>query len=425
VPDPDRTHEIRIRCPVHGFITVSPWEREIIRQSPFQRLRRIRQLGWTDQVYPGAMHTRFEHSLGVMQTITGAYDSVVRNSHDLLIAEGYRDEGLGRDRILVRLSALLHDVGHGPFSHAAEELMPPDGTGGRYKHERYSAAAIRRHFTDVIDNNPVNRLNWRITADEVARFVEGRYEGGAAFWRVLLTGHADADRMDYLLRDSYHVGVQYGRYDLERLVQTACAIPPDGEHGLRVGVTEGGAHAAESLVIARYMMFTQVYFHKTRVAYDHHLRGALREMLDEGQFPPPEEIDAYLDWDDWKVLGLLKAGEGGEHGRRLMERDHYREVYHTPEAPAREDLEELGRVRKALGGLLAAEETAQTSWYRIEKGDIPILREHQPHRVVPLSGYSSVVAKIEPIRKVSLYARSGAERQQAERIVRQIGDERP
>lgn len=419
MPDPDSTYEIR--CPVHGFITLSDWEREIIRQPPFQRLRRIRQLGWTDQVYPGAMHSRFEHSLGVMQTITRAYDSVVRNSRDLLSAEGYRGGGLERDRILVRLAALLHDVGHGPFSHAAEDLMPPDGAGGRYKHEQYSAAAIRRHFADVIDNDPINRRNYRLTAEEVAAFVEGTYEGATAFWRVLLSGHADADRMDYLLRDSYHIGVQYGRYDLERLVQTACAIPPDGEHGLRVGFTEGGAHAAESLVIARYMMFTQVYFHKTRVAYDHHLRGALQVMLEKGQFPPPDQIDAYLDWDDWKVVGRLKAGEGGEHGRRLMERDHYREVYHTPEAPTRDDLEEWERVREALGELLAAEETAQTSWYRIEKGDIPILREHQLHRVVPLSEYSSVVAKIEPIRKRSLYTQPGAAREKAERIIREMG----
>jgi uncharacterized protein len=116
--DPHRTYEIR--CPVHGFIEVSDWEREIIAQPAFQRLRRIRQLAWTDQVYPGAVHTRFEHSLGVMHTATLLYDSIVKRSRPTLERElAYNEDGLRRHRALVRLAALLHDVGHAPFSHAA------------------------------------------------------------------------------------------------------------------------------------------------------------------------------------------------------------------------------------------------------------------------------------------------------------------
>src|SRR5438105_10038224 len=116
VPDPHRTYEVR--CPVHGFIPISDWEREIINQPAFQRLRRIRQLGWTDQVYPGAMHTRFEHSLGVMHMATRLYEAIVGRSYDVLKDElAYNDDGLRRDKALVRLTALLHDVGHGPFSH--------------------------------------------------------------------------------------------------------------------------------------------------------------------------------------------------------------------------------------------------------------------------------------------------------------------
>src|ERR1039457_760717 len=98
------------RCPIHGFITLDEWELEIISQAPFQRLRRIRQLAWTDQVYPGAMHTRFEHSLGVMHTATSLYDSIVRNSSGVLKSElAYDTAGFERYRILVRLAVLLHD----------------------------------------------------------------------------------------------------------------------------------------------------------------------------------------------------------------------------------------------------------------------------------------------------------------------------
>ena len=118
IPKHQRNYEFR--CPVHGFITLSDWEREIVSQPAFQRLRRIR----TDQVYPGAMHTRFEHSLGVMHVATAMYEGIVRASRDVPERELKFDAaGLERDRILVRLTALLHDVGHAPFSHAAEDLF--------------------------------------------------------------------------------------------------------------------------------------------------------------------------------------------------------------------------------------------------------------------------------------------------------------
>lgn len=123
VADYHRLYEIR--CPVHGFITITDWEREIINMPAFQRLRRIRQLAWTDQVYPGAMHSRFEHSLGVLHVASRLFDAIATKSKDTLINEHvYTEDGLKRDRTLVRLAALLHDVGHAPFSHAAEDLFP-------------------------------------------------------------------------------------------------------------------------------------------------------------------------------------------------------------------------------------------------------------------------------------------------------------
>jgi uncharacterized protein len=110
-----RTYEFR--CPVYGFITISDWEREIIAQSAFQRLRRIRQLAWTDYVYPGATHTRFEHSLGVMHMATMLYRSIAERSRDILRSElGYNDAGLQRHEVLIRLAALFHDIG--------QRLMP-------------------------------------------------------------------------------------------------------------------------------------------------------------------------------------------------------------------------------------------------------------------------------------------------------------
>ena len=116
---PKHERQIEIRCPVHGVITVRDWERRIISHHAFQRLRRIRQLAWTDQVYPGAMHTRFEHSLGVMHVADAMFESLARTSRDYLrnILQ-FNDGSIERERLLVRLTALLNDLSHEPFSHA-------------------------------------------------------------------------------------------------------------------------------------------------------------------------------------------------------------------------------------------------------------------------------------------------------------------
>ena len=123
VNKPHNTYEIR--CPVHGFVRLNDWEKNIISEPAFQRLRRIRQLAWTDQVYPGAMHTRFEHSLGVMHTATMLYEAIRSRSSELLQNElGYTVDGLKRDLQLIRLAALLHDVGHSPFRMRQKNYFP-------------------------------------------------------------------------------------------------------------------------------------------------------------------------------------------------------------------------------------------------------------------------------------------------------------
>src|SRR5437762_11622689 len=112
-------------------------------QPAFQRLRRIRQLAWTDYIYPGAMHTRFEHSLDVMHVATLLYEAITSKSAEVLKADlAYNDAGLSRDRQLIRFAALLHDIGHSPFSHGSEELYPKQASGLNFTHEQYSASII-------------------------------------------------------------------------------------------------------------------------------------------------------------------------------------------------------------------------------------------------------------------------------------------
>ena len=136
--------EFSTRDPVHAFIVYSEWEREVINHPAFQRFRRIRQLGLTEFIYPGATHTRFEHALGTMHVATKMFDAIVRKQKPYLINDRlYEEAGLQRDRQIVRFAALLHDIGHSPFSHSGETLFPVD-KDGQFRHEDYSAGIIRK-----------------------------------------------------------------------------------------------------------------------------------------------------------------------------------------------------------------------------------------------------------------------------------------
>ncbi len=240
--------------------------------------------------------------------------------------------------------------------------------------------------------------------------MEGSTEADAdLFWRDLIVSQMDADRMDYLLRDSLHAGVNYGKYDWQRLVSTMRAVPPINENESPcLGVSYGGWHAAESLILARYFMFTQVYFHKTRVVFDHHLQSAVKEILENKPFPPPKEktdLEKYFKYDDWYMLGLISTGKAGEHGERILKRNHFRAIKESSETPNSEELEKFCRYKDTLGELLATEERADKSWYKLEKAnDIPVIKKELGRPTIkPLSKYSSIVAKIEPMRKIILY----------------------
>ena len=407
-----QTYEFR--CPVHGFIKVNHWERAVIDHPVFQRLRRIRQLGWTDYVYPGGTHTRFEHSLGVMHVLTRMYEAISDRSSAVLQSRlDYDPTAVGRfrDLQLMRFAALLHDVGHAPFSHAAEALLPyRPNTRRRYGHEDYSAAIIRHELREVIENHPAND-NMRITVEEIASLIDGTTRNPhAIFWRELIDGQMDADRMDYLLRESLHLGVQYGKFDLDRIVATSAAIEMTPEESdvteCRLGVTKGGLHAAVGLILARYFMFTQVYFHKTRVAYDIHLQQALSHMI-PGEFPPPEHatIGSYLEWGDWRVLGLLSEDTGGEHGRRLRARNHFRQIWETSESPLADEQMSLEALLSELGDLVVAKESSDRSWYKTGSPDIQVATE-DTGEVRHLSDYSPVIKQLieTPHRQVRLYS---------------------
>ena len=411
-----------IRDPIHGFIKINEWEREIINHPIFQRLRRIKQLAWTDMVYPGAMHTRFEHSLGVMHAATKMFNAIIEK--DLLFLQkelNYNEAGIKRDLALLRIACLLHDVGHLPFSHAGEDLMPTNPkTNKAYKHEHYSAAIIRHFFKEVIEQHPINQKNYQITAEQVARFIEGSLpKDGALIWRDLLSSQLDADRADYLLRDSYHCGVAYGKYDLDRLI-ISMTIGINEETGAPLlAVEEGGVHVAEALILARYQMFTQVYFHHTRRAYDYHIIKLMKILLENEQkndlnitekdkFPPPdtkENLQKYLKWDDWKVLGIISRRIAKEEGEVFLNRNHFRNVYSTLEIPTKKELTAIGKIEQKFKekNICYFVDRAEQSWYKLGEMDIAICIDTENKKTVPLSSISNIIRNLKPIMQQRIF----------------------
>lgn len=358
------------RDPIHGLIPVSGPESQLLDTAPFRRLRNIHQLALTYLVYHGAEHSRFGHSVGVMHQATEVFDAVTRDRDRPL---EWDQEDLDRRRQLLRLAALCHDLGHSPFSHSGEEagLMPAP-------HEDYSAAILRAttgsagEVRQVIESDPDGFCG--VTVDEVADVITGQALGIDSFLSEIMSGELDADRTDYLQRDSLYCGVMYGRFDSERLVKTLTWKEHEGNPVLAIG--RNGIHAAEALLLARYFMFTQVYFHAVRRAYDHHLGEALRGLLPEGHYPPPENLDAYMEWDDLSVQSALRSisGDGskaGNHARRIESRDHYRVAYETEEHPSNPELgrwEELcGRVKDEFGDEVAID-SAEKAPFRFDRG---------------------------------------------------------
>lgn len=416
MPTPSKIEKVyKVRDPIYGFVKLDAQEMDIVNSEYYQRLRRIKQLSLTDMVYPGATHTRFEHSLGVVQMASDMFDSIVEkpaNLHRLKLDQ----KSLPRIRKIIRLAALLHDVGHAPFSHAGEGSMPfllksdvryEEGKNKRYEHEDYSIAAIKFIFRDYIEKHPIGE-SFGIKAEDVTGLLGDKTvppTRTSLIWGSLISGQLDADRADYLLRDSLHLGVDYGTYDRNRLVNCITLGQSSEGSDCVLAIEKGGWHVAESLVIARYQMFSQVYFHPVRRAFDYHIECATKEVLKnlkfkDGLFPTPtseNNMKRYLKLDDWTMQGAFKSGKGGEHGRIILARIPYKCKKEWESEVPEEDIEKADRDLQKVDGFLDA--GATTKWYKLDK-DITIFDE-STKQSYPLSYKSKLIAVMPGLPKTT------------------------
>lgn len=293
-----------IRDPVHGYVRLDDLAIDLVDTQEMQRLRWIKQLGLAHLVYPGANHTRFEHSLG-------SYHLAGLLSRHLGL-----DEADGTE---IQAAALLHDVGHGPFSHVTERVL---SSYLREEHEDVADRLRRGELGDVLRDRGLQ-------PHRILRLIRGETPLGQ-----VVSGEVDVDRMDYLTRDSHYTGVAYGVVDYQRLMETMAM-----KEGHLV-LEEGGVHAAESLLVSRLLMYPTVYFHHASRIAQKMLDVGVRVMVEEGS--DPRRI---REMDDLQLSAAM-ASAGGYPGeiieriraRRLFKRSIYvgRDRLEAPEKMGKE-----------------------------------------------------------------------------------------
>lgn len=326
---------------VHGFIPFDEFEKELIDSLPFQRLHYIHQLGIAYLVYPGATHTRFEHSLGVMTLATQMFDKICKSVRPdvfhFVPRKGSSDYLYWR-RVL-RMAALCHDLGHLPFSHAAEaDLLDVHGHEGwtlkiiDSPHLKpvwdklrtapaYLQDLIERDIVMDIKKIAVGEKRWRAMHEEpltpwekiVSQIITGDFFG--------------ADRIDYLVRDAKSTGVGYGLFDYHQLIETLRVLPSAerGADELQLGIDENGLESCEALLLARHFMHRRVYQYSSVKAYNFHLRRFMRENF---SFAAIKSVDDFLDLTDPEVICALNRAAkdpkaaGHEDAKCVMYRQH-------------------------------------------------------------------------------------------------------
>lgn len=319
---------MEIRDPIHGPIDVTPAEKDVLDHPLVQRLRRVRQLGFAEITFPGATHTRFLHSVGALHLAGAAFDAV---TPDLAFAP---PADLRRARAALRLAALLHDLGHPPFSHSGEGILPParelgfpedrpatheDMTQSLLRHSDV-AEVIRRAFRDeglteedvavVLGDDPPTACDrFRTAGVDLLPLL-----------RQLIAGELDVDRMDYLVRDSYFTGVTYGRFDKDWILSHLGAhVAGDGARGRTANLCldSQAVFAFEDFLLSRHHMFLMVYNHHRTVVF-HRLLARYLEGPAGCEVRVPLDPAGFVACDDEWLRGRLRASLD-PFARRLVE----------------------------------------------------------------------------------------------------------
>ncbi len=359
----------RIYDPIHRFIELDAGEVALLELPVVQRMRRLRQLGLAYLAFPSAEHSRFSHALGALAIGTRVYDALFAGV-----------PAASAQRRLLRASLLLHDLGHGPFSHASEAALG-------IRHEARTRAILAlpdvRAALEALDVDPA----------AVLALITGTPDADPVLRELVSGPNLDADRMDYLLRDAYFTGVAVGTYDVEQLVASLRVIEGAGRPVL--GIDGRGMVALESFVLARYMMFATVYFHHTTRAFERVLGDVLQQL-----WPDPRALDdigEFLAWDDFRVIDAIRDLPTPE-ARALRERNTIYRL--AAEFNAEHDLSVFAACEAALRARFGDDvwsDSQEQLLHRMPLGggeDAPTVRVRLMGRVVDARVASDLIAKL-------------------------------
>ena len=267
-----------IRIPIWGHIPLSTPLKKILAHPSFLRLKGIRQLSFAQQVYPGATHTRFEHSIGVYHLMKLILQRMVTNPLAMqLQTDQFRFDDEACRTLLS--TCLLHDIGHYPHAHVLEEIAPDSDSGNVFAHhEALTGIFVNQEHPGTPPIAAILHDDWQVDPETVIDIISGKSSHKLG---KLISGTLDPDKMDYLMRDAHHCNIPYGSIDIERLVES---FVPDPEHE-RFAITEKGIAPLESLLFAKYMMMRNVYWHHTSRTFSAMLRRLLQDIVDETAVP--------------------------------------------------------------------------------------------------------------------------------------------
>jgi uncharacterized protein len=337
---------------VHGFIYLNPLENELIDTYPFQRLRYIKQLGITYMVYPGATHSRFEHSLGTMELATRMYDQMMTKT---TLKEASHDYEYWRQ--IVRLGALCHDLGHLPFSHVAEKVLLGDAG-----HEYWTLQVIECKELNIIWDKLRKQYHDRDVMIDVIKIALGeektleffpnkekcRFNSWESALSQMICGDFfGADRIDYLLRDAKCTGVTYGFFDYQQLIETLRILPSkkEGKQGLELGVEENGIEACEALLLSRHFMYKRVYQVSSVKSYAFHMARFLKKFL---LF---NNLEEYLRMTDNEVISALHRSKDLD-AICFLDRQRRFKARPLPRGVKESDLEAIAKKLKIPEGMV-------------------------------------------------------------------------
>ena len=286
----------KIYDPIHGFIPLYSWEEQAINTLPFKRLQAIHQIGAASSVYAGGNHKRYEHSIGTLHMVSQIYDKALQKGESYGLPKVGSEEYYYWKKV-VRLAALLHDVGHMPYSHLAEKILL-DEKG----HEGWTLRILRsEYFTELFKNTDVE-------AEHVAKISVGPkiYEGTFTplefmLSQMLTDDYLGGDRIDYLLRDAYYTGLAYGSFDYQQLLECISIFPH--EEQLFLGIEEDGLEATHTLLLARHFMFRRLYHYPKVKSYHFHLCRFIEKYLKDKPFN--HSVEQYIRCNDYEILAEI------------------------------------------------------------------------------------------------------------------------